>query len=421
MGVQRAATLYARNDTTVDTGTGIDIRLLSSVAGASEQTTSCAATHTQDNRVLGFDPATTGVTTSVDVRSSTTWKKGWGTRVVDDMTPPDDTNCNVRLQAGEHFVHLDVTVTQAGGTYAIGTYSPIWFVGLLRYDPATDTATSIAGGTSNSGTGVVQPTWTIAGVGTDLGVFKTAVCSVTVAADVEFAQGEILLLQIGPNTATIPDPTLGTATWTYVLQNGATTRLAFAAGTGIRQTCALANSLVGDGVPAREGLAAEVARTATGDGDPAYARASIVAKTFDLVGNNAITMTRAGALERSVSGDGVPTDSRAVLAAKAFTVTGDGATTNQMSLGMSRSATGDGVPTMARAALVAKTFTVEGAGTVTELHPVQAYRTFTLTGVGEVLVSGANGSTITLPIDEVPTGGGGGTTIIKRPTYIFDD
>lgn len=249
MGIQTAAVLYPVNTTTVDTGTGIDIRLLDSAeAGADDDTQTATATHTQDNVERTFDPATAGVTanTSAWVLSN----KGWALRLTDDMTPTDDTNCNAILAPSGNFtVNITVAVNQAGGTYTGGTYAPLWRVALYRYDPATDTGPAAIAASANNAT-----TWDYTPATGDLGTFKTIAVVVSFAAAVEFSQGEILLLQVGVRTQTIPNPTVGTATWTYTLRvDNANTNITWVAGQGIRTLCPMAGTVAGvaaaSGVP----------------------------------------------------------------------------------------------------------------------------------------------------------------------------
>lgn len=69
-------------------------------------------------------------------------------------------------------------------------------------------------------------------------------------------------------------------------------------------------------------------------------------------------------------------------------------------LEISRTPVGKGVVTSTKATIASKSFDLVGKGVITEVHPVQAFRTFDLTGKGTV------DGTITIPLDEVPTGGG---------------
>lgn len=240
MSIETADILFPVNTTTVDTGAGVDVRRLSDTAGANDVTQTATATHTQDNVERTLDPATAGVTNTNNA-GTTMFKMGWALRLSEDMTPDDDTNCNAVLTDGTINVLLDVTINQSGGTYASGSYGPTWRASLWRYNPSTDTGTLIAVGS------VATPTWTIGGVGVDLGTFKTATVSINVPANVEFQPGEILLLQVGLNTGTIPNPTLGTGTWTYTLRLGSVTKVDFVAGQGVRQVCYTEGASVGAG------------------------------------------------------------------------------------------------------------------------------------------------------------------------------
>jgi hypothetical protein len=236
MGLQRAAVLYPVNTATVDTGTGIDIRLLDTVeAGADDDTQTVTATHTQDNVERTFDPATAAGAVVADTNALQ--KKGWALRLAEDCTPDDDANCNAFLVPANHVVNLQVAVDQAGGTYASGTYAPLWKAALYRYNPATDTGVVVASTGNNS------LSWNVTPVTGDLGAFKNIALTFNAAAQfpngVELQQGEILLLQLGVRTQTIPNPTLGTATFTYTLRvDNANTNITFASsGGGIAQLC----------------------------------------------------------------------------------------------------------------------------------------------------------------------------------------
>lgn len=410
MGIQRAAVLYPVNTTTVDTGAGIDVRLLDSAeAAATDNGQTVTATHTQDNQQRTFDPATTGVTTNI--ASTTLGPKGWALRLSEDMTPTDDTNCNAYLPAGTPTVNIRVTINQSGGTYVSGTYAPVWSAALLEYDPVANTGTLICWGTNGGGT-----SWTIAGLGADLGTFKniSIPCSVG-APPFEFAQGKILLLQIGVGMATIPNPSVGTATWTYTLSvDDASTNLTWAANQGIRQACAISNTLDGRGTLART-LAGALERSAVGNGETSHARASLVSKTFSLDGRGTASHTKALDLSAfSLVGKGEPTMTRAVEAAKSFDLVGVGCGTRALDVGLARSVVGVGEVVTERAVVAGKSFDLVGVGTVTEQHPVQAFRSFDLVGAGTVT------GTITIPIDEVPTEGGG-QTIKKSPVYLFPE
>jgi hypothetical protein len=242
MSVQTASVLYLDNDTTVDSGTGIDIRLLSGSTSSTNVTQDCTATHTQDNVHRTFDPADSAITANDD--PLVMQNLGWATRVTEDMTPSDDTNCNVVLEAQTLTVPLFVTVDQSGGTYVAGSYGPQWEVSLWDYDPVADTGTLIASG-ANSDT-----TWNYTPATGDIGTFKTVSVSVTISSDHEFTEGNILLLQIGLNTLTIPNPTLGTATWAYSLriQTSGESNIAWESGKELASLCFITGSAAGNAI-----------------------------------------------------------------------------------------------------------------------------------------------------------------------------
>lgn len=253
MAIQTASPLYPVNSTVVDSDTGIDIRLLDSAEAGADANQSVNFTHAQDNVNRTFDPANTGVTAVAD--SNAFQGEGWALRLTEDMTPNDDTNCDVVLTPGTVAVSLRVNLDQTGGTYAAGTYGPTFKAALFKYDPATNTGTLIASGS----TGGI--TWTLGGVGDDLGTAKTATFNISVPSNVEFAQGEILLLQIGLNTGTVPNPTLGTATFTCTLSaDNTNTKITWGAGQALAALCFITGSVAG--LATASGIAAPVFPTA---------------------------------------------------------------------------------------------------------------------------------------------------------------
>lgn len=486
----RADILYLDNAETIDTGTGIDIRLLdNNNTGTNDITQDCDFTHANDNVERTFDPATVAVTTIANA-GTTLQKKGWATRLT-DVSPVDDTACNAMLRAGTLVVSIDVNWNQTGGTYATGTATPTWRASLWRYNPSTDAGVLIASGS------VANLSWDYAATG-DLGDFKTANITIVVAAGVEFSSGEVLLLQVGFNTGTVPNPTLGTANHTAILRiNNATSRIDFAAAQGIRNSCVFTTNVVGEGLVPAAAMAFTLARTATGEGLVSSTKVVSASKTFNLIGEGLVS--RKLALEEffDLIGEGLSSMSRVVLASKAFTVLGEGVVpAPNLAITIAKTVLGEGLVSSTKAVVSSKTFTVlgeglvsisktvqasrifdvlgEGAvsrtlavvedfdvigeglvsstkivsasktftiigeglvsrvlaiaedfdvvgeGLVSLTTSVQAFRTFNLVGKGNIVITGSNTSTITIPIDEVPEVGGGGTTIIKK-TYVFDD
>ena len=416
MAINRSNVLYLDNGTTVDTGTGIDVRRLNSSTVASDASQSVRWTHTQDGTNRTFDPANALVTTVADPEAFQ--GEGWALRLTEDMTPTDDTNCNAMLNSGTVQIIIDANLNMNGGTNLGGSNTINFRVALIRYNPSTNTGTVFATGRQNQ-------TWDTSALGAENNTYKTTTVNVSVASNVEFAQGEILLLQVGANATTLVDATLGTTNFDLTLRiGGATnTRVDFAANQNIIQACAFTNSLTGNGTVTRGILDISMTKNIQGNGTITYTKAATISKTFNLQGFGSIT--RDGLLvisvPRNITGLGNITMSRVVTAAKSFNVQGLGTVTRQLSLAMSRTAIGRGTVTLAKQVTASKTFNLTGLGTIIFSKFTIANRSFSLQGKGTILTTGPNASTITIPIDEVPDGGGGGTTIVNRPTYIFDD
>lgn len=379
MGIQRANVLYPVNTTTVDTGAGIDIRLLDSAqAAATDETQTATATHTQDNQQRTFDPATAGVTANVGAH--VTAGKGYALRLSEDMTPDDDTNCNAYLLGGEPTVNLLVRLNQAGGTYSAGTYAPVWLAALWSWNPSTNVGTLLKWGTSNSAS------WNIAPIGGDLGTLKSVAIPLAVggANPYEFPAGEIALLQIGVGMGTIPNPTLGTATWTYsLLVDDVNTNLTWGSGKGIRQACILSSNNVGNGTVARV-VDVGLLRSATGKGALTESRVVVASKFFTLDGRGTVTRVMELELDESLIGVGAATESRAVIASKEFTLDGRGSVTRVFALALDLDVVGVGAVDAQKAVLATKEFTLDGCGVPTHSKLTQAAREFSLVGKGVV-------------------------------------
>lgn len=385
MGIQRALTLYPVNSTTVDTGVGIDIRFLSSTNGGGNGTQTCTAVHTEDNVERTWHPTIAGINAAEDSR--TLIKYGWALQPVNDMTPGDDTNCDVVLAAQTVTVSVDVAVGWTGTPLTAA--NPLWRCGLFQYNPTANTATAIADGSGNA-----AAAWVIL---TENGTFKTVTFNVTVPETV-FTSGNILLAQFGLNTATLGNPITGTITYTFTYRmNNNTSKVVLAS--KLVQACALSSSLVGDGVNTRGALETAMSRDLVGVGVLSESRAVVASKSFNLVGDGTITRQLAVAEEKNLVGDGVLSMTRTVAAAKSFDLTGDGTISREaLQVGLSRNLVGDGVLDVSKAVAASKTFDLVGEGVITEVHPVQTFRTFNLVGIGEI------DGTITIPLDEIPTG-----------------
>lgn len=490
-GFQRAAALYPLNTTTVDTGTGIDVRYLDDVQpGATDSSQSVRNATQASNSERCFDPGNT-LDTTVTNAATTLSKKGFALLLA-DMAVVDTTNCLATLVAQTATIAWTGTATGtgAGNVGANDVLTPR--ASLWKYSPSTDTATLIVGG---SGTAV-----TISALLAYTNTAYSASVSLSVPLTT-FTTSEVLYLQIGGNVACGAGLLSGARTSTWTLEvDVSTTSLVFAT-QGLRQICTLSHSIAGESAVSREGLiAALLPRQIVGEGSITYVKAASVAKTFLLVGEGISSLIRDVSISRVVIGEGLASFSRAVLAAKSFDIAGEGiATQSASSLDLARSAIGEGAATIVKvaivsktfdlagegkvteihpvqayrtfnlvgealasmsrtvvasktfnvvgeattshqksvavslfvigeglssatkAALISKTFEVIGEGFVTEVHPVQAYRTFTLAGEGYIVVSGPSGSTITIPLDELPTGEGGNIIVVKRPIYLIAD
>lgn len=167
-------------------------------------------------------------------------------------------------------------------------------------------------------------------------------------------------------------------------------------------------------------IAVSMARNAIGTGTTTSTKITIASKSFSLVGSGVPTFSRIVSAFKSFSLIGIGTSTLSRNISKPFSLIGRGTATGTKATMASKSFSLIGKGTVSRNSLIIIFLerTVQGKGTVTEVHPVQAFRTFNLVGTGKILTTGANASTITMPIDNVPEGGGG-TTIIRRPTFIF--
>lgn len=235
MSIERALTLYPRNAVTVDTGASVDVRNLDDVqGGTADATQTCTATHTQDNALRTFDPATAAGATVAD--AWTLQRKGWALPTA-DLTPTDDTNCNAILKAGTATVTFDATLSTVLGTGDTTNSQDTFFqASLWAYDPTTDVGVRIAVG------GASGVTWNPQPIGGDNGVTKTItiglewggsrtvtnkalasnVATLTTSAAHRFQVGMVVTVAIG-------DPVFdGTHTITAVGAGGSPTTFSYA-------------------------------------------------------------------------------------------------------------------------------------------------------------------------------------------------
>lgn len=253
MALETSDVLYLSNATTVDSAAGIDIRLLTATGGASNEAQSvriAVGTGGNNGQERTFDPASTLVTASANATSFQ--GEGYALRLTEDMTPADDTNCNAMLNSGTLAVMMRVRLNATGGTNLGGANTITMRASLWRYNPTTDTGVSIASGSATQ-------TWNTSALGAENNTLKNTTVNINVSSNVEFQQGEILLLQVGIQGTTLVAPTLNTTNYDLSLEIGATTstNIDFATDQYISQVCFLTGSASGSG-------------TATGAGVPVY-------------------------------------------------------------------------------------------------------------------------------------------------------
>jgi hypothetical protein len=202
----RDLTFWCRNDVTVDSGAGIDVRRLDDAnSGAGDSSQTAVGTHTSDNQGRTWDPATAGVSTPTDPLALQ--RLGWALPLA-DITPAD-TRCKARLPAGNATLAAPVTMTRANAAPLTACTNFTLQASLWRYKPSTDAGVFIASAVSAGQTYdlVLQPSAT----------FNLSL-TLTWAADVVFERDEVLLLQIGCGTGNLGNPALGTTNYTFTLQ-----------------------------------------------------------------------------------------------------------------------------------------------------------------------------------------------------------
>lgn len=408
MTLLRVTPLYLSNTVTVDTGTGIDVRALRSTNGTTDSTQSILNSTQGSNAERCFDPANASVTVVTNA-SSTLSKLGYGVPLA--SMGDGDSNCVTTLNSQTATVNWVGTAagTGTGNVGANDVFTPR--CSLWKYNTSANTGTLIVGG---SGTAI-----TISALIAYSGTAYTAAVTLSVPATT-FAANEVLFIEMGGNLACGAGLLGGARTTTWTLSvDISTTNITLSQ--GLVKACVYSNDLDGRGTSTRV-VAPAISRTAIGTGTPTSSKSTIASKSFTLDGRGTPTITKtvqaqrtfnlvglgtasrngliAVLLPRDVTGTGTPTFSRVVVAAKSFTLDGRGTATSTKTIELTKSAT--------------------GTGTITNIHPVQAYRTFNLIGNGHILTTGPNATTITLPIDEIPDGGGGGGTYIYPVFGVFE-
>lgn len=163
--------------------------------------------------------------------------------------------------------------------------------------------------------------------------------------------------------------------------------------------------VIGDGDVTRQ-MSLTKTLAVVGEGLVSHTKTVVASKTFNLVGEG---LSSRGAMAvtqpRNVVGEGLVTSTKAVVATKTVNVVGEGLVSRgALLVTVTRNTVGEGAVSSTKEVVASKTFDLVGEGLVTAAKTVQATRTFSLVGVGELLMSGPSGSTITIPLDELPTG-----------------
>ncbi len=397
--MQRNATLHTDN-TVVDNSSGADIRALVT-SWTTYAITACATNNQGTNSERRWDPETGSETTVLNASTSQDGK-GFAVPTADMATV--GAACVPSLAAQNLTVDFSVNFF-GSGTGAAGA-NDVWTprCSIWKWNTSANTATLIVGG---SGSTVSNTALFAYGPVLKAGQVVLAVPATTFGTD------EVLLLVACGNLACGAGALGGARSFAVRLNQAASPITLTFASTGLRQSCTNSTDMTGDGVPTRvcdvsmddslvgDGVSTESRLVTaaksfdlTGDGVMSSSKLTTAAKSFDLTGDGVVTRDgMALGVPRSIVGDGTADMSRLVTAAKSFDLTGDGVVTRVMDLALSRDALGDDELTFAKPLTAARSFDVVGDGVLT--------------------------GTITIPIDEVPEGGGG--TTIRRPIYLFDD
>lgn len=226
MALQRANALFPINSTTVDTGTGIDIRALSDTQpGATDNTQSCAVNTQGTNAERTFNP---GTADNASRNALNLQNIGWAVPLAD--MSDGDARCKAVLP------ELTVTVNMSGtasgtGTGNVGANDVLTpKASLWRWNTSTDTATLIDNGTGSP----ISISAALAYSGT---AWSGSV-AIVVSPLAQFEADEVLLVQIGGNLACGAGLLGGARTTTWILSVDVnTTSLNFSGGGGLRQRC----------------------------------------------------------------------------------------------------------------------------------------------------------------------------------------
>lgn len=170
--------------------------------------------------------------------------------------------------------------------------------------------------------------------------------------------------------------------------------------------------VIGEGVASTSSKSITRSLNAIGDGLTSGTKA--VSTSLYAIGEGLSSNNRSVDIPRTAVGEGLSDFIKSVAAVRTLDVVGEGLSSRSpFAVTRTLNAVGEGLSIGTKNVVAYKTLDVVGEGLTSEVHPVQAFRTFNLAGKGEIVMNGANASTITMPLDEVPTGGA------VANTYIF--
>lgn len=316
------------------------------------------------------------------------------------------------IPAGAWTFTLNVALPVAGTTTGTLTVS---FIAQVFRVSSSGARTALFTATSNTG----QSTGLAALASTTLTATSAAQPQYTLEADETIHVGFLSnLVQVaGLVGATVA----GTATWTV----GAAAQFVRVPAPGVRTAYTQSNDLIGKGVILNPDLIIVlIERGVIGKGVPTHTKLTTASRTYSFIGIGTLSYTKVTQAQRTFSLIGKGTVTRTVnITPNARSLVGIGTPTYTRAVTASKTFSLTGVGTASRLGMIAvfATRDLVGKGVITYVKATNAARAFSVIGKGEVLKSGANASSITIPIDEVPeAGGGGGTTIIRKQFILLD-
>jgi hypothetical protein len=404
--VDKSLVWYLRNDETVDTGTGIDVRVMRDSSSTADSSQTWTSTNSQQGQFRVFDPATLGSNTNTDPFNVFTGR-GWAIRPADSL--PDDPRCKLLVPAQMYRVNAVMALEWSGSP--VGDITIQCRVALCRYNPTTNTGSIIAASAGSF------PSWNALG-SPESGTQQSVAPQISVPTTV-LERDEVLMLQVGVRLTTTPGPLLGgTVTYTGRLFIGgpSATRMDMEiSDLPFQQQCYVSDGSDGSGAADRELVIVRALKQA--DAAAAGSKNLLVVRAQR-------DASAGGAADRTLRlrhGDALLGEGHA---ARALTVSHDqGAQApafTHKELLVRRSAEdvpGTGVSDFSREWDAYRYAARQGTGETTFSRTVIFVRSATANAVGEV---DPNEARIALPIADLPAAGDGGTVNIRKIFPIFD-